>query len=202
MEARREPNGVDTVVSGRLYEACMALLERYALPEGIVRHSVKVAEVARFIAERLVARGERVDIPSLVAGALLHDVGKSAAYKRLRARNHAEASAEIIVREGLPPVVARIAERHILDSVLSPASYPSTWEEKVVFYADKVVTQRLVSLHERFSDLRSRRPDIEDLLEASLGPTKALESELLAAAGITWADIAVHLDSRGSSEDA
>lgn len=170
----------------------MKLLMRYGIPEGVVRHSAKVAEVSRFIAKKLIERGERVDLDRLTIGALLHDIGKSTLYVRQKARNHAEASAEIVRREGLPEV-ARVVARHILDSIISPEDSPRGWEEKVVFYADKAVTHKLVSVDERFADLQRRRPDIRDLLEASFTPTKALEAEILRAAGLTWHDLVVHL---------
>lgn len=176
----------------RVGELCVRLLRRYGIPEGIVRHSAKVAEVSRFIARGLIKRGERVDLDKLTTGALLHDIGKSTRYARGNARNHAEASAEIVRREGLPDV-AQIVSRHILDSIVSSGNCPRGWEEKIVFYADKIVTHRLVSVDERFADLQRRRPDIRDLLEASFAPTKALESEILQAAGLTWRDLVTHL---------
>ena len=167
----------------------MRILGRYELPDGVIEHSVKVAEVARFIAMRLIKRGEDVNLEQVVAGALLHDVGKSARHMRRGARNHAEASAEIVQAEGLPELTGIVA-RHILDSIISVDDYPRNWEEKVVFYADKIVTRRLVTVEERFADLHERRADITDLLAASLPPTKALEAEILTAAGLTWADLA------------
>ena len=63
----------------------------------------------------------------------------------------------------------------------------------IVFYADKIVTHKLVSLEERFNDLRERRQDITRLLDATYEPAKALESEVLGAAGISWEDLKDHL---------
>ncbi|MEW6106309.1 MAG: HD domain-containing protein [Bacillota bacterium] len=176
-------------LGGGVVELCMRILRRYALPDGVIEHSVKVAEVARFIAARLVERGEDVNLERVVAGALLHDVGKSPRHVRRGARNHAEASAEIVQAEGLPEL-AGIVARHILDSIISEEDYPRNWEEKVVFYADKIVTRRLVRVEDRFADLHERRADITDLLTASLPPTKALEAEIFAAAGLAWDDLA------------
>lgn len=176
-------------LGGGAVALCMRILRRYALPDGVIEHSVKVAEVARFIAARLVERGEDVNLERVAAGALLHDVGKSPRHVRRGARNHAEASAEIVQAEGLPELTEIVA-RHILDSIISVEAYPRNWEEKVVFYADKIVTRRLVTVEERFMDLHERRADITDLLTASLPPTKALEAEIFAAAGLTWDDLA------------
>ncbi|MCR4402412.1 MAG: HD domain-containing protein [Firmicutes bacterium] len=172
-------------------EEYIEILRRHALPEGVIEHSIKVAEVARLIASRLAERGEAVDVERVVGGALLHDVGKSHLHVRRGARNHAEASAEIVRDEGRAEL-AEIVARHILDSIISAEEYPRNWEEKVVFYADKIVTRRLVTVDERFADLRGRRADIADLLKASFIPTKALEAEILTAAGLTWSDLVSH----------
>ena len=170
----------------------MEILRRYDLPQGIIDHSVKVAHVAEFIADRLEASGYHVDINKVVTSALLHDVGKSKAYRRQKAMNHAEASAEIVTQEGLEEL-APIVSGHILDAIISENHSPLTWEQKVVFYADKIVTHRLVSLEERFSDLLKRRQDIKHLLDAAYEPTTALEAEVLGSAGISWDDLRVHL---------
>lgn len=175
-----------------LRTCCTEILRRYELPEGIIDHSKRVACVAQFIADKLKALGYPVDMDNVVAGALLHDIGKSTIYKRQNAVNHAEASAEIVTREGLEEL-APIVSRHILDAIISDNHSPLTWEEKIVFYADKIVTHKLVSLEERFNDLRERRQDITRLLDATYEPAKALESEVLGAAGINWEDLKDHL---------
>jgi putative nucleotidyltransferase with HDIG domain len=171
---------------------CIEILRRYELPEGIIGHSRRVARVAEFIADKLKASGHPVDTGNVVAGALLHDIGKSKVHKRQSAVNHAEASAEIVAREGLEEL-APIVSRHILDAIISENHPPLAWEEKIVFYADKIVTHKLVSLEERFNDLRERRQDITRLLDATYEPAKALESEVLGAAGISWEDLKDHL---------
>jgi putative nucleotidyltransferase with HDIG domain len=176
-----------------LRTCCIEILRRYDLPEGIIDHSRRVARVAEFIADKLKASGYPVDLGNVVAGALLHDIGKSKVHQRQSAINHAEASAEIVTREGLEEL-APIVSRHILDAIISENHSPLTWEEKIVFYADKIVTHKLVSLEERFNDLRERRLDITHLLDAAYEPTKALESEVLGSAGINWEDLKAHLD--------
>lgn len=176
----------------QLRTCCIEILKRYELPQGIIDHSVKVAHVAEFIADRLKALGYPVDTCSVVASALLHDVGKSKAYRRQKAVNHAEASAEIVTREGLEEL-APIVSGHILDAIISENHSPLTWEQKVVFYADKIVTHKLVSLEERFKDLHERRRDIKHLLDAAYEPAKTLEAEVLGSAGISWDDLRIHL---------
>ncbi|NLJ60618.1 MAG: HD domain-containing protein [Firmicutes bacterium] len=170
---------------------CMEILRHYDLPEGIIAHSVKVAYIAEFVASRLRASGCPVNISNVVAGALLHDVGKSKVHRRQKAVNHAEASAEIVTQEGLEEL-APVVSSHILDAIISENDPPLTWEQKIVFYADKIVTHKLVSLEERFSDLSERRGDIKHLLDAAYKPTKALEADVLGSAGISWGDLESH----------
>ena len=110
---------------------CIEILRRYELPEGIIGHSRRVARVAEFIADKLKASGHPVDTGNVVAGALLHDIGKSKVHKRQSAVNHAEASAEIVAREGLEELVP-IVSRHILDAIISENHPPLAWEEKIV----------------------------------------------------------------------
>ena len=164
------------------------LLNRYDLPQGIIIHSEKVADVAEFIAHKLNSKDYQVDIEKVIAGALLHDIGKSKIYKWQNATNHGEASAEIVVKEGMAKL-APIVGRHILDAIISKDQYPLTLEDKIVFYADKIVTHKLVSIKERFDDLLKRRRDIKGLLDAAYKPTKALESELMTLADLKWEDL-------------
>jgi len=182
----REPDNEE------LRRCCIEILRRYELPEGIIDHSIRVAQVAEFIANRLKASGYPVDVSKVVASALLHDVGKSKIYRRQNAINHAEASGEIVTEEGLGEL-APVVTGHILDAIIGENHSLTTWEQKIVFYADKIVTHKLVSLEERFDDLHERRPDIKHLLNEAYEPAKALEAEVLESAGISWDDLRVHL---------
>jgi len=58
---------------------CLDMLARHDLPSGRVDHCRKVAEVAHRLAPALTGRGVKVDPDLVLAGALLHDIGKSRA---------------------------------------------------------------------------------------------------------------------------
>ena len=182
---------IEVLQKERLQNRCLEILRHYELPKGIIDHSIRVAHIAEFIACGLDTSGYPVDISETVASALLHDVGKSKVYRRQRARNHAEASAEIVAEEGLEEL-APIVSSHILDAIITENHSPLTWEQKIVFYSDKIVTHKLVTLEERFHDLHQRRPDIKPLLDAACKPTKALETEVLESARINWDDLESH----------
>lgn len=168
---------------------CLELLDEYRLPEGIVEHSRLVAEVAVFLAEAVnraaASRGAAVvpvDVELVRAGALLHDIGKTTAW--VVAPNHAENGARIVEKEGHAEL-AEIVRRHLVDAVLEPARALRTWEEKLVFYADKVVTRQVLPVVERFADLRKRYPKLNELFDRAEPLVLELENEIFAGLGLT-----------------
>ena len=57
-------------------KSCLDLLEKHGVPRHIVAHSLKVHEVAMFLAERMDAKGVRVNKALVGALALLHPTHK------------------------------------------------------------------------------------------------------------------------------
>ena len=133
----------------------LSLMRELDLPEHIVQHSIAVSEKAVEIAKRVQKAGHQVDIKVVEIGALLHDIG------RIRAKGipHAEEGGKILRAEGYPEEIARIAETHSLND-----SLPTTIEEKIVCYADKIIkgTQEM-SVDDRF-DIWIRRYGKSQLL--------------------------------------
>ncbi len=167
---------------------CRALLEQYGLPAGIIDHSELVTEIAGFLAQNVAEHGSAIDVPRTVAGAFLHDIGKTPKAEtdsRLQGLNHAEASARIVVWEGYPDL-APVVLRHMAGDVLDPSTAPVTLEEKIVHYADKVATRTFISLDDRFSDLCRRYPKYCPIFEQALPLVKKMEEEVLAAAGLSF----------------
>lgn len=175
---------------------CLELLEKYKLAAGIVEHSVLVAKVAVFLAEALkrsLRDGDRgaggetgIDVDLVRAGALLHDIGKTTVFSE--SRSHAENGALILEREGHGEL-AEIVRRHLVDAVLEPSRALETWEQKLVFYADKVVTREVISLRERFGDLRARYPQLLALFEYAEPLVLRLEDEIFSRLDFTPADM-------------
>ncbi|MBI4053459.1 MAG: HD domain-containing protein [Candidatus Diapherotrites archaeon] len=167
-------------------KSCLDLLEKHGVPQHIVAHSLKVHEVAMFLAERMDAKGVKVNKAVVSASALLHDIDKH--YSFSNPEIHGEKSFEILVGEGMPKV-AEIVKKHMLGTILKEGGEGlNSLEAKIVFYADKRVRHdSLVSLGERFAYLFNRygvkgnafRETIEKAYPAVLG----LEKELLAMAG-------------------
>ena len=126
-------------------EQCLELLQRYQ-PDWDFRHVQLVGRIARFLAEKLCDSGEDVNVKLAASAGLLHDIGRKPNSSNV-ATHHSD-GAKILRKEGFPEI-AQIAEKHaLLEILINP---PSTWEEKIVFYADKRATDnKIVSLQERF----------------------------------------------------
>jgi uncharacterized protein len=91
----------------------------------------------------------------VLAGALLHDIGRSVTHDV----THAIVGARIAERLGLPRAIIDIIERHIgagltttdaLELGLPPKDYiPLTREEKLVSYADSLISGTRVDSYEQ-----------------------------------------------------
>lgn len=146
---------------GRIEAA--ALLLSLRPPEWFLRHSRAVAEVAGWLASRIVATGTPLDRRLVEAAALLHDVDKLLpANDPAAALPHGLGSAAWLARRGHPELGAAVAA-HPVTRLLDGTGEDgrgglATLEERVVAYADKRAGQRLQSLDARFASWRRRYP--------------------------------------------
>lgn len=152
------------------------LIEKYALPDWLRRHSAVVRDAAWELAEALSAHGETVDVDAVLEAAWLHDIGKSPLVSD-DGRDHAELSALVLAAEGLPEL-AEMARRHIISAIRDPQRAPRTLEEKIVYYADRRGGLTMLSVDERVAEQEHRHPDHAAAIRACIEPVKALEREL------------------------
>ncbi len=145
-------------------EQALELLQKYKCRRNVVAHCKAVAKVAVETAEACQKNGLTVDLQLVEIGAMLHDVGRS----RTHSVDHVVAGAEIARAEGLSEKVAAIIERHVGGGITAaeakalgwPAGeyYPSSLEEKIVSYADKLVeTSDRVPIELTIKKLRSEK---------------------------------------------
>lgn len=129
---------------------CLHLLKKYSVPENIIRHSLTISRVAVFLAKKLNSAGVDINVKAVEAASLLHDIAK---HRTLDTEeSHSEAGENILKKEGYPEI-GRIVGKHQLEKI--PET--STWEEKIVNYADKRVNEEeIVSLKERLNFLKKR----------------------------------------------
>ena len=131
------------------------LLKKLKVPYQVRRHSIKVAEKALEIADKITKA--KVNKELIEIGALLHDIGRS----KTHSFKHAVIGGKILKQMGLPESLVKICERHILggldkedavDVGLPEKDYiPQTLEEKIICLADKLTAgTKEVTITQRF----------------------------------------------------
>jgi len=126
-------------------QQALALHEKYGSNDRIVSHCQACAKISKALSERAVQRGLPVNEEAAVAGALLHDIGRS----QTQTVAHGYVGAGILEKEGVDPVVVEIVRRHVGAGIspeeaaalgFPPGDYiPRTLEQKMVGFADKML---------------------------------------------------------------
>ncbi len=140
--------------AGKIPDAqeCLGLMEQYHMLPNIKDHSAVVAQVAAIITEGLIQAGHDLSMDKAIAGALLHDIGKTACLDNND--DHAAKGVEICLAHNLDPIADIVAEHVILKNYSRANSFT---EKEIVYYADKRVNHdRVVSLEERLAYILER----------------------------------------------
>ena len=154
----------------------LAIHAKYGSGVYVVRHCQAVAMAAKIIADQLVRRGRPIDTEAVIAGALLHDVGRS----RTQTVRHGVEGAEIIEKEGIDKKVVEIVRRHVGAGIsreeakklgLPDFDYiPRTLEERIVCFADKMVdADRVRPFGEEIQRFTTKSHDVGRLLALKRG---------------------------------
>ena len=131
---------------------CLDLMEQYRMLPNIKEHSIVVARVAEIITEGLISAGHDLSLETVVAGALLHDIGKTACLDN--DDDHAAKGVEICLSHNLEPLADIVAEHVILKNYLPGDGFS---EKEIVYYSDKRVNHdQVVSLKERLAYILER----------------------------------------------
>ena len=158
---------------------CLAILAEYHVPQHIVNHSQTVAKLAVFLAQRLNKNGAAVNVTILEGACLLHDLlrvhdFKESDYKRfernlpeqekakwqsIRAKYKSiphELAAYDILKDKYPATALTI-KRHRYMALLDEKDCPETWEDKLLYYADKrVMHDKIMPLKQRLAEGHKR----------------------------------------------
>ncbi len=128
----------------------LELHRKHGSREVIVEHCKTVARVAMVLVEEFERKGVAVDSRAVLAGALLHDIGRS----RIQMVRHGLEGSSIVESEGVDLKVAEIVRKHV-GAGLSPEEarllglpdldyIPRTLEERIVCFSDKMVDSNRV----------------------------------------------------------
>jgi len=127
-------------------------MKQYHMLPNIKEHSIVVARVAEIITQGLIEAGQDLSLEKVIAGALLHDIGKTACLDNND--DHALKGFEICLAHNLNSVADIIAEHVILKTYTSDHEIS---EKEIVYYADKRVNHdQVVSLDERLEYILDR----------------------------------------------
>ncbi len=172
---------------------CLELMDIHGMLPNIREHSFAVMQVARVMGEALADAGFDLFLPLITTGALLHDLGKTACLGTLK--NHAEWGAVVLDDMGYHDV-AQVVREHVYlsDDLLDPRPLR---EAEVVNYADKrVLHDEVVTLQDRFADLKVRYGRTSDALErinATETRSRTLEEKIFACLALTPSNL-LHLN--------
>lgn len=179
-------------------EQAKKLWEKYNLPDRKRRHVTLVANVAKLFATKIKAQSAKLKINKalLVAGALLHDIDKNA--PKLPWERHPDAAVRILQEEGMGEV-ARLVKTHPLHAILDPAIAPKTWEERLLYVADKMVKDDVIGVDARFAQWSDEHLPSEEqkILDAAYPKVKELEKEVLDLIGLDEKRILEELEGGG-----
>ena len=137
---------------------CVTLLDRAGCTKRVIVHCCTVKTVAEEI-----GKGFKADMNLVIAGALLHDIGRAKDHTIM----HANAGAEMAERLNLPEELVSIIRKHIGAGLDDEDAYelgvpkgdyiPRTIEEKIVAHADNLVSDnRIVGHMHTVEKLRSK----------------------------------------------
>ena len=127
-------------------------MEKYQMLDNIKAHSLVVANVAHLIARSLLKAGILISLEKVIAGALLHDIGKTPSLKS--GHDHSEIGRQICLENNLEEIADIVGEHVRLKNYELNGEYS---EKEIVFYSDKRVNHdRVVSLEDRLAYILER----------------------------------------------
>ena len=121
-------------------EECEKILQKYKVPPNVINHCILVKEISEEFCEKI----KQIDRSLVIAGAMLHDIGRSVDHSI----RHAIEGVKILEEEKLDPRIISIVKRHIGTGITKDESIklglpvddyiPSTKEEVLVSYCDNL----------------------------------------------------------------
>ncbi|WP_320172594.1 phosphohydrolase [Maridesulfovibrio sp.] len=143
-------------------DECISWWDDYSMLENIKAHSTQVAKVAVQAAFMAEESGIDVDVPTIQASALMHDIAKS--YCIHHGGNHSQLGAAWTMHLTGNPAVSMGVLHHVFWPFEPEAD--KYFLPLVVSYADKrVMHDTLTTLDERFGDLKVRYGKTEKIIQ-------------------------------------
>jgi len=161
------------------HDECRAMIRQCHLPTHILKHSEAVNKVGVFLACRLAEKDLDVDVDLVERACLLHDLFRvcdfpledfrwfeqpvteadKTKWRRLKAKHghHRHEEAANAFLKDRYPVLAETIRKHRYTSVIDEEDALESWEQKLVYYADKrAMHDTIVPLAERLDEAHQR----------------------------------------------
>ncbi|MHA2243788.1 MAG: HD domain-containing protein [Candidatus Hodarchaeales archaeon] len=126
------------------YVTCIRLLQRRSTPLNVISHSILTTQTALKVAKRIKKDNSIINCDLILAGALLHDIGRCKSHHI----DHGIIGAKLLQEEGLPEEIVKIAKNHLFAGITKHEAVelglpfqnylPVTLEEKIITYADNI----------------------------------------------------------------
>ncbi len=174
------PRAVNALAEIPPLDLCLGWYVEQGASAALLAHVSAVASAACGLAHLLAAAGTNVDVVLAQRGGLLHDIGRAG---ETRGHAHHLLGAELLAEQSLNRL-AGCARNHMLFGPLEGYP-PSSLEEKLVYFADKLVEGgQLMRFDARLSALALRYAIPAAKIEAIQDYLVRLESDLAGLAGL------------------
>lgn len=148
---------------------CGELWTQFSMLDNIADHSLEVARVATFVAQKASDVGLDIDVPTVRASAMLHDIAKT--YSIKHGGNHSQLGGGWVAEFTGNPAIACGVTHHVywpfdmdIEKYFTPLA---------VIYADKRVRHNnIVTIESRFRDL-IKRYGVNDYIRSRIEVTRA-----------------------------
>jgi putative nucleotidyltransferase with HDIG domain len=145
---------------------CFEIISDHHVPLRVLRHSLAAAKLAVFLAKRFVEKEIEIDIDLLEKACLLHDIARVCDREKYKGLFHEDAAYEILKDDYSE--LASLIRKHKYMGMLDKERRPSTWEEKIIFYADmRVMHDKIAPLKERLEEGHKRNVHLHGSEEQS-----------------------------------
>ncbi len=163
-------------------EQCIKILEKYNTPTNIIQHCLLVTEIS----ENFCFKIKQINNKLVIAGAMLHDIGRSVDHSIL----HAIKGVKILAQENLDQRILSIVKRHIGTGInkeeavklgLPNEDYiPITREEVLVSYSDNLAYgSKRCSFEEVLEQFISKFGENSQVVEGFYKQRKIVEEMLM-----------------------
>jgi putative hydrolase of the HAD superfamily len=161
---------------------CLDWWEVWEVPENIRRHSTVVAWSAYVLGMMMRKKGISLDPILAHRAGLVHDIDKMDTLEESGA--HGVMGADFLVEQGYPEV-GEIVRGHIMSTILHDDFESRSWENKLVFFCDKLVEgDELVPFDQRLAALKIRYPHYVKKMEKAESGIWNLSDEICGMLGI------------------